>query len=52
MGLLWLRYAQVVDPSKNPNWLYPLCQSTINTPRSVKSCMISTTFTTENILRG
>lgn len=52
MGLLWLRYAQVVEPSKNPNWLYPLCQSAVNTPRSVKLCAISAAFTTENVLRG
>lgn len=52
MGLLWLHYAQVVEMSKNPNWLYPLCQSAINTPRSVESCTISTAFTTETVLRG
>lgn len=52
MGLLWLCYAQVVEPSKNPNWLYTRCQSTINTPRAVKSCTVSTAFTTENALGG
>lgn len=52
MGLLWLHYAQVAEPSKTPNRLCPLCQSAINTPRSVKSCMVSTAFTAENVLRA
>jgi len=51
-GLLWLRDAQAAEPSENPDWMHPLCQSAVNTPRSVKAGTISTAFTTENVGRG